>query len=168
MALGADAIPAFDALSAGYPGFAGLGVAPENEAELNEPYIYHFPDGNASIARLLVRRLIPDAAPGHTMNDIVLADLDYSKLDLPNSFIRLRLNSTAVSVRQDHEGVDIGYAANGKLRRIMARRSILACYNMIIPFLMPDLPRNKRPRFVSVSRHRWCTPMSPSVIGGRS
>ena len=144
MALGADAIPSFDALSAGYPGFAGLGVAPENEAELNEPYIYHFPDGNASIARLLVRRLFPDAAPGHTMNDIVLADLDYSKLDLPNSFIRLRLNSTAVSVRQDHEGVDIGYAANGKLRRIMARRSILACYNMIIPFLMPDLPKEQK------------------------
>jgi len=144
MALGADAVPAFDALNAGYPGFAGLGIAPENEAELTEPYIYHFPDGNASIARLLVRSLIPDTAPGHTMDDIVLADFDYSKLDMEGSSVRLRLNSTAVSARQDQGSVDIGYVAGGKLRRIKARHSILACYNMMIPFLVPDLPEEQK------------------------
>jgi len=29
-----------------------------------DPYIFHFPDGNASIARLLVRSFIPGAMPG--------------------------------------------------------------------------------------------------------
>ena len=46
-------------------------------AHTEEPYIYHFPDGNASIARLLVRKLIPGIAAGHTMEDIVTAQFDY-------------------------------------------------------------------------------------------
>ena len=50
-------------------------------AAWSEPYIYHFPDGNASLARLLVRALIPGVAPGGTMDDVVLAPFDYGKLD---------------------------------------------------------------------------------------
>ena len=70
-----------------------------NVPALNEPYIYHFPDGNASIARLLVRKLIPGAAPGSTMEDIVTARFDYSKLDRPDNMVRIRLNSTVVRAR---------------------------------------------------------------------
>lgn len=76
MALSIDAVAAADAYSVGFPGFAGMNLAPISEeaaAEMEEPYIYHFPDGNASVARLLVRSLIPGVAPGHTMDDIVLA-----------------------------------------------------------------------------------------------
>ena len=40
-------------------------------ADLGEPYIHHFPDGNASVARLLVRAPVPDALPGTTMEDVV-------------------------------------------------------------------------------------------------
>src|SRR5262249_62305924 len=54
-ALGCDAVAAADARESGYPGFDGLGLADTANPELNDPYIYHFPDGNASIARLLVR-----------------------------------------------------------------------------------------------------------------
>ena len=57
-----------------YAGFDGLGF-PEHEKE--EPYIFHFPDGNASVARLLVRSLIPAAMPGSTMEDVVTAKADY-------------------------------------------------------------------------------------------
>jgi spermidine dehydrogenase len=48
-----DMIPASWAMETGYPGFAGLGlpVSAEAAAEMDDPYIYHFPDGNASIAR---------------------------------------------------------------------------------------------------------------------
>jgi spermidine dehydrogenase len=83
------------------PGFAGidLPVSEEAAAELNEPYIYHFPDGNASIARLLVRSLVPGVAPGRGMEDIVLAPFDYARLDTAASLVRLRLRSTAVHVR---------------------------------------------------------------------
>src|SRR5438132_4201446 len=61
--LGCDAVPAADARELGYPGFDGLGLPGRS---VREPYIYHFPDGNASLARLLVRSLVPEVAPGET------------------------------------------------------------------------------------------------------
>ena len=82
-ALNIASLPASWALEYGMPGFLGidLPVSEEAAAELNEPYIYHFPDGNASIARLLVRSLVPGVAPGRGMEDIVLAPFDYARLD---------------------------------------------------------------------------------------
>jgi len=141
-ACGIDAVSAYDAMDSGYPGFSGLAV-PAEESEPSEPYIYHFPDGNASIARLLVRSLIPAVAPGSTMDDIVLADFDYSKLDQPGQPIRIRLSSIALSVHNasDNKGpVDIGYIHADALHRVQAKQCVLACYNMIIPYLMPELP----------------------------
>src|SRR5262249_59280418 len=86
--LGCDAVPAADARDMGYPGFAGLGL-PQSEGR-SEPYIYHFPDGNAALARLLVRALIPGVAPGSTMDDVVLAPFDYGPLDHPPHPVRIR------------------------------------------------------------------------------
>ena len=143
MALSIDAVASADAYSVGFPGFAGMNLAPISEeaaAEMEEPYIYHFPDGNASVARLLVRSLIPGVAPGHTMDDIVLAPFDYAKLDQPTSAVRLRLNSTAVSVRNVGDSVHIGYSRGGQLAQVRGKRCILACYNMMIPYLLKDLP----------------------------
>lgn len=143
MALSIDAVASADAYSVGFPGFGGMNLAPISEeaaAEMEEPYIYHFPDGNASVARLLVRDLIPGVAPGHTMDDIVLATFDYAKLDQPKTAVRLRLNSTAVSVRNVGDGVHIGYSRGGQLAQVRGKRCILACYNMMIPYLLKDLP----------------------------
>ncbi|WP_312492722.1 FAD/NAD(P)-binding protein [Pseudomonas cremoris] len=143
MALSIDAVASSDAYSVGFPGFAGMNLAPISEeaaAEMEEPYIYHFPDGNASVARLLVRSLIPGVAPGHTMEDIVLAPFDYAKLDQPKASVRVRLNSTAVSVRNVGDGVHIGYSRGGQLAQVRGKRCILACYNMMIPYLLKDLP----------------------------
>lgn len=143
MALSIDAVASADAYSVGFPGFGGMNLAPISEeaaAEMEEPYIYHFPDGNASLARLLVRNLIPAVAPGHTMDDIVLAPFDYAKLDQPKTPVRVRLNSTAVSVRNVGDGVHIGYSRGGQLAQVRGKRCILACYNMMIPYLLRDLP----------------------------
>ncbi|MCF5024416.1 NAD(P)-binding protein [Pseudomonas lurida] len=143
MALSIDAVASSDAYSVGFPGFAGMNLAPISEeaaAEMEEPYIYHFPDGNASVARLLVRSLIPGVAPGHTMDDIVLAAFDYAKLDQPKAAVRLRLNSTAVSVRNVGDSVHVGYSRGGQLAQVRGKRCILACYNMMIPYLLKDLP----------------------------
>src|SRR5262249_23603442 len=49
-ALGCDAVPAADARDLGYPGFRGLGLAAVGNPVKDEPYIYHFPDGNASLS----------------------------------------------------------------------------------------------------------------------
>src|ERR1700722_2769858 len=55
-AVGIDAVSAYDCAREGYPGFKGMNLPKSHEknAELDEPYIFHFPDGNASIARMLV------------------------------------------------------------------------------------------------------------------
>ncbi len=134
-------MPASEARYAGYPGFAGLGLPPLDNPEKDEPYIYHFPDGNASLARLLVRSLVPAAAPGSTMDDVVLAPFDYGKLDVAGSNVRIRLDSTCVDVRNVPDGVELGYVRDGKLHRVAANDAVLACFNMVIPYIMPDLPQ---------------------------
>ena len=127
-----------------YPGFDGLGF-PEHEKE--EPYIFHFPDGNATVARLLVRALIPDAVPGGTMDDVVTARADYSKLDEVNASVRIRLNSTVVHVQHAAnigEDVEIAYVREGKLASVRAKKCVLACYNVMIPYICPELPEKQK------------------------
>ena len=85
---------------------------PNEEAE---KYFFHFPDGNASIARLLVRKLIPEAIPGNSVTDVVLARAKYADLDQDSSAVRIRLNSTAVRVRHQ------GDPANSREWRLLTR-----------------------------------------------
>jgi spermidine dehydrogenase len=151
--VGIDAIPALTCYETGddygsftYPGFDGLDLGVRG---IEEPYIFHFPDGNASVARLLVRSLIPAAIPGHSMDDIVTAPADYSQLDDRKSAIRIRLNSTAVQVRNDGpaksaKSVTVAYMRAGKLQTVRAKSCVLACYNMMIPFLCPELPEKQK------------------------
>jgi spermidine dehydrogenase len=146
-AIGIDGVSALDAAAAGYPGFSGVALeeAGAPNAELDEPYIYHFPDGNASIARLLVRRLIPGSAPGDTMDDVVTARFDDAKLDEVDGPTRLRLRSTVVVLRGATGGkVDVGYVRDGVLRRVQARQAIHAGYNMMLPYMTPELAPQQR------------------------
>ncbi|HEY8539984.1 MAG TPA: NAD(P)-binding protein [Steroidobacteraceae bacterium] len=144
-AVGIDLLPAVEAAAAGYPGFSGLGLPTHSSdaAKLEDPYIYHFPDGNASIARLLVRRLIPGVAPGNTMEDIVTAPFDYSRLDVPGTATRLRLESTVVSLANREGSVDVGYVHEGELRRVRARHVVYAGYNMMLRHVMPELSESQ-------------------------
>lgn len=151
--VGIDAVPAGDLAGLGYPGFAGMdlsgppgpGLGVEiTKQEEDEPYIFHFPDGNASIARLLVRSLIPASAPGTTMEDIVTAKLDYAALDDPASPLRLRLNSTVIHARNigdpaTAKEVEVTYVKDGRSRTVRAATCVLACWNMVIPFMCPEL-----------------------------
>jgi spermidine dehydrogenase len=143
--VGCDAVAASDARADGYPGFAGLGLPSEGTNPYrDEPYIYHFPDGNASLARLLVRTLIPAAVSGRTMEDIVTARLDYSTLDAPANLVRIRLSSTCIHVHDTPQGVEFAYVTAGKVHRVAGRRAVLAGFNMMIPYLMPELPEAQR------------------------
>lgn len=143
-ALASDMIPAGEARDMGLPGFDGLGLKQEASAERDEPYIHHFPDGNASLARLLVRALIPGVAPGGTMDDIVLAAFRYDRLDQRENGVRIRLESTCVNVTDGKGGVDLAYVRDGKVHRVSGRRAILACFNSAIPYMMPTLPDEQR------------------------
>lgn len=153
--VGIDAVPAGDLAGLGFhPGFAGMDLSgppgPGLGLEItrqhsNEPYIHHFPDGNASVARLLVRALIPDAAPGHTMEDIVLANMDYSKLDDLSSRVRIRLNATVVhavnsGAPEQPTGVKVTYVRDGQSTTVRAAACVLACWNTVIPYMCPEMP----------------------------
>jgi spermidine dehydrogenase len=151
--VGIDAVPALgcfespdDYESFTYAGFDGLGIG---EHEKEEPYIFHFPDGNASIARLLVRALIPGAVPGHSMDDVVTARADYSKLDADGALVRIRLNSTVMRVQHSAGSdaprtVDIAYMRGKKLQSVQAKNCVLACYNGMIPYICPMLPQKQK------------------------
>ncbi len=135
--------------SIGYIGLPGATAAGFPIDEEGDPYIHHFPDGNASIARLLIRKMIPDVATGSTMDDVVTAMFDYSKLDVRDSPVRLRLNSTVVNVH--HEGepesaktVAVSYMRNGRHGQVRARQCVMACNNAIIPSVCPELPDSQR------------------------
>jgi spermidine dehydrogenase len=151
--VGIDAEPALDCWALGLPGFQGMNLEPGAAPHMSYSaagyanggsYRFHFPDGNASIARLLVRVLIPDVLPGHTAQDIVTAQADYSRLDRDDTPIRIRLNSTVVSARNVNTSsgkeVEVAYASGKQVFKLRAKGCVLACWNMMIPFLCPDLP----------------------------
>jgi len=144
-----DTAPALKAAQYGAPGFAGLGL--EEELAFDEgSYTFHFPDGGATIARLLVNRLLPAAIPGrHDMETIVLARVQYARLDAPDTAVRLRLNSTVVRVLHDGapdqaRTVRVAYVRAGRVHTVSARNVILACFNSIVRFLMPELPEAQK------------------------
>jgi spermidine dehydrogenase len=152
--VGIDAVSALDCWGFGLPGFKGLKLAPGVIARMGyTPAGYaatggsptlHFPDGNATIARLLVRKLVPDAIPGGTVEDVVTARADYSRLDRSAASVRIRLNSTAVRVRNVGEGVEVTYLSKGAPFTVRARNCVMACWNMMIPYLCPELPATQQ------------------------
>jgi spermidine dehydrogenase len=150
-----DTCPAWSAMRYHAPGFAGMDIAEAIEAESAN---FHFPDGNASVARLLVNRLVPDAIPdARDMDSVVAARADYSKLDLPANPVRIRLSS--IVVRVEHltdaahgtvpttidQAVRVVYARpDGTRASVTAAGVVLACFNNIIPFMVPELPEHQR------------------------
>ncbi|HVS76421.1 MAG TPA: NAD(P)-binding protein [Steroidobacteraceae bacterium] len=163
--VGADATPALFAWVMGGAGFAGLRLDPLPKGLLADlpggqhgrqrpgHSDVHFPDGNATLARLLVRRLIPDAVPGTTMEDVGTARVDYARFDRPSNSTRIRLNSTVLNVRHDGDAagakeVIVSYSpsnsASGRLYDLRARACVMASWNMMIPYIIPELPAQQK------------------------
>ena len=165
--VGADAIPALFGWEMGVPGFAGLKLEPTPDGVLADlpgghhgrqkaeggGGSIHFPDGNATVARLLVRWLIPDAVPGRTQEDVGAAPVDYARLDRDGQTARIRLSSTVVNVRHDGDPgaareVVVTYNRAGRLADVRARHVVMACWNMVIPHLVPELPATQKEALV--------------------
>ncbi len=143
--IGWDALSALEAWRLEQPGTWGLGIDASVRGDFygtDEPYIFHFPDGNAGVARALVRALMPDAVPGDSMESLATARVEYSALDEPGSSSRIRLNATAVDVRHtaDQSHVDVTYVRGGRPERVRGRHVVLACYNQVIPHICPEVP----------------------------
>jgi spermidine dehydrogenase len=135
-----------EAISAGAPGLRAMGwltnfidsLAALMIEDLAE--IRMFPDGNASVARLLVQNLIPNVSPGMKgFEDVAIAQFNYGELDQENQPTRIRLNSTVVGVRDVNDLVHVEYVRGGMPQRITANHCVLACYNNLIPHLCPDM-----------------------------
>lgn len=103
-----------------------------------------FPDGNASIARLLVHALIPAVAPDADASNLALARFDYSKLDEAGAPVRLRLNSTVINAANQDGGTRVTYVNDGRVLRLNAKHTVLACWHAIIPHLCPELPETQK------------------------
>jgi spermidine dehydrogenase len=164
--VGIDAVPAQDAWGFDMPGFAGLKLDPAPGKGMNrdsipndeaEAYFFHFPDGNATMARLLVRSLIPGSIPGKTVHDILLARAEYSRLDEAASPVRIRLNSTAVRVRhlgdaKSAKEVEVAYARGGKVFTVRAANCVLACWHAVIPYICKGFPDAQKTALSSAAK----------------
>ena len=164
--VGIDAVSAQDAWGLDLPGLDGMKLDPAPGKGMNrdcisneeaEKFFFHFPDGNASIARLLVRKLIPQAIPGNSWSDVVLAKANYAKLDASGSPVRIRLNSTAVRVKHVGDAarakeVEVAYARGGKVYTVKAKNSILACWHVVIPYICEELPEKQKEALASAQK----------------
>jgi len=157
--VGVDGYPALYGWAQGYPGFQGMDLEPfakvgplthigggqhGRESEWNHGDDLYLPDGNATVARLLVRAMIPKALPGTSLEQTMTSRLAYDKIDRDGSDARVRLNSTVVSAR--HLGdpdaareVEITYVRDGKAEKVRADHCVMACYNGVIPHLVPGM-----------------------------
>jgi len=136
----ANAVSALLAWQCQYPGFEGLGLQMSREGILEaDPYIHHFPDGNATLARLFVRELIPGVAPGHAMEDVIGARFDYLRLDEPASEVRLRLSSTVVALGNSAGAAEVLYVRDGTSTRAAAEHLVYAGYSAMLPYICPEL-----------------------------
>ena len=144
-----DTCPAYSAWRSDRPGFDGMQIEAEPKGESD---YFHFPDGNASITRLIVSRLVPGVFAGRLdQESIVLAPANYANLDLPSNTTRIRLNSTVVRVEHvaapdigTERAVRIVYTKEGRPRQVTAANVVLACFNNILPYIVPSLPAEQK------------------------
>ena len=151
--IGIDAVGALECWAYHYPGFDGMNLDPvangrmsftaRGDATPKPDYNFHFPDGNASIARLLVRALIPDALPARPRRTACWRKWTTASSIAPDAPIRIRLSSTVARVRHvGCGGVGEGSrrrrtARDKKLYTVRAKGVVLACWNSMIPHLCP-------------------------------
>ena len=105
----------------------------------------YFPDGNATIARLLVSSLVPDAVSADSMEEIIDARVDYSSLDRDENTTRIRLNSTVINVGHENSNqVETQYLQGGKAYSVKSKAAVLACWNSVIPHICREFSATQR------------------------
>jgi spermidine dehydrogenase len=144
-----DTCPAYIAWRGGAAGFGGMEIKAEPVFAADE---FHFPDGNASIARLLVSRLVPAAISGAPNQESIIASrVAYPRLDLPENPVRIRLESMVIRVehlgapdRGTERAVRVCYVQDGTSKQVTGANVVLACFNQVIPFIVPALPAEQK------------------------
>ena len=147
----ASRVSVMEAFALGCPGIQGMGWLGDLAVKIFEGVLggyqtLYFADGNASVARLLVHKLIPAVAPNtQGFDDIATSRFDYDALDLEQHPVRLRLNSTVVGVRETEDAtVKVDYVQGGDAVSVTGDHCVLACYNGAIPYLCPQFPESQK------------------------
>ncbi len=150
MGVATDSAPLHTAITlVGMPGVHRLGDqgrAIQEEVDAMPPLEGHYgPEGNAIIARNLVKRLISEVADAETMEALTTARFNYARLDEARSRVRIRLNSTAINIKTLDTGkVSVSYVRGGDAYRVSGRQCIYAGYHAYLPYLCPQLPAKQK------------------------
>ena len=125
-------------------------------ADLLHPYeekgeaVQMFPGGNTTIARLMVKSLIPASISGDaTVDGVSLGKINFAVLDAEDSPSKIRLGATAIAVQHDgtsekSQFVSVVYAVGGKLFRVRARSIVMAGGSWTAKHIIRDLPQSHR------------------------
>jgi spermidine dehydrogenase len=117
-----------------------------------------FPGGNTTIARLMVKTLIPASIDGPATVDAVSRNsVKLDALDAPGASARMRLSATALSIH--HEGdpakaelLSVTYATGGKVYRVKARSAVMAGGSWTAKHIVNDLPETHRQAYAQFYR----------------
>ena len=115
-----------------------------------------WPDGNTSLLRLLVSKLIPAAFPDvdggrPNQENIVKAACDYTQLDRPGNTVRIRLNCLVTNVKPAGRGdryaevvyTPVGGSGKPVGFRVRGSHVVMACWNRVTAHLVDGLPRRQ-------------------------
>ena len=125
-----------------------MGFVPKEIYDEENPYIYHFPDGNAGIARALVKKMIPNVAKGSNAEELVMSKFKYAELDKSSNSVRIRLNSTVVNVKHIGKPINssevlVNFINENQSYQVKGKNVVMACYNMMIPHIVSGLPEEQ-------------------------
>ncbi|MGA8526632.1 MAG: NAD(P)/FAD-dependent oxidoreductase, partial [Candidatus Sulfotelmatobacter sp.] len=117
-----------------------------------------FPGGNTTIARLMLKSLIPAGIYGpHSVEGVCRNRVNFAALDTTGTAVRIRLSSTVVHVKHDGEAgqadtVSIVYSKKGKLCRVKARSVVMAGGCWTTKHIVKDLPQTQRQAYAQFYR----------------
>jgi len=139
--LGPDALSAYSDYA-----FEMLHPLPEKDGGSDQM----FPGGNATIARLMLKTLLPNAISGEASAEgVCRGQVNFAALDVPGATTRVRLSSTAIQVAHDGEpgkadSVKVTYVKAGKLYEVKARSVVMAGGCWTTKHIVSDLPETHR------------------------
>jgi spermidine dehydrogenase len=161
--LGPDALSAYSDYA-----FEMLHPLPEEKGGSDQM----FRGGNATIARLMLKTLIPAAIPGSaSVEGVCRGQVDFAALDVPSATTRVRLSSTALHVMHDGDAskadsVTAVYLKGGKLYRVKARSVVMAGGCWTTKHIVKDLPETHRNAYAEFYRSP-CTMANVAVRNWR-
>lgn len=162
-----DQHPALDATLVGYLGLDGLGIEASGDPwdglthtgrrffPHMDPPIFRFPDGNATVARALAHRLVPDLFSSGTVDERLTEEMATHVLDRPDNQVRIQLGATVTSVTHDTDGtvgVRVG-RPDGATTTLRARAAIVATSATDAAQAIPELDPGQRSTATALGRY---------------